>query len=64
MDAQAAKSKWCPFAFVRDAGVPAAVNRLSNRDDECNCIGPRCMCWRTLGNNQGWCGLAGDKGAQ
>lgn len=57
-----AKTKWCPHARVRDAGVPAAVNRLSNRAEECLCVGSECMVWRGTPMS-GWCGLAGQIGA-
>lgn len=62
MDTATAKTKWCPFTLVRDAGTPAGVNRFSSRDDECRCLGTGCMCWR--GNAEsGRCGLASDKDA-
>jgi hypothetical protein len=58
MTAAEALTKWCPFVVIRDANAPAAVNRLSNRDDQCNCLAARCMAWRGTAQS-GYCGLAG-----
>lgn len=51
-----AKTRWCPFSLVRDAGTPAGVNRMSSRDEETRCLGTGCACW--LGTaSDGRCGL-------
>jgi len=47
---------WCPFVAIVAPGTAAAVNRLSSRDDDCNCIATRCAVW--LGTAaDGRCGL-------
>ncbi len=66
MTEEQAREKWCPMVRIH-----FAVNRT---DSDCNCIGSRCMAWRTktpmLGNAGslpidvvgevfGHCGLAG-----
>lgn len=67
-----AKTKWCPFAIIRDTygagsgaggGPPAGsssagVNRASyGAPQGTNCIANNCACWVDLGSNNGVCGL-------
>lgn len=61
--------RWCPFARVASTG--GACNRAQNSQvDEsqlARCIGSACMVWRwdigDQGGRNGFCGLAGGKGA-
>lgn len=65
-----AKTKWCPFARVpQDYNVSygetqlmvVAVNRSGEGLPIGECIGSKCMAWRsdhTEGNGHGYCGLA------
>lgn len=58
MDETTAKTKWCPFSVVRDAGGGGPVNRMSSRDEQTRCLGTGCMAWRGTAQS-GYCGLAG-----
>ena len=61
-------NKWCPFARVErnSNSRPVAINRemLSSAFPiGCECLGPKCACWVSMGPNEagealGRCGLA------
>ena len=64
-----AKTKWCPFARNDSLLNSGAHNRTADDKPKAMCIGYDCMAWRailpikTALKEDGYCGLAGDKGA-
>jgi hypothetical protein len=62
---EAARTKWCPFSrvLVTQLSYPTEAEAKS----QTRCISRECMAWRWLSAKiapgQGFCGLAGERGA-
>lgn len=60
-----AKTKWCPFARVRDAGASGVTSVNFTNGKTIKCLASDCMAWREdtrfgePGKHPGYCGLAG-----
>lgn len=53
-----AHEKWCPIARVNGSNT-AYWNGKIQIGDLVRCIGDRCMMWRWVNAEKGYCGLAG-----
>jgi hypothetical protein len=59
-----AKTKWCPFGYtggINLRGIPIDGPTLDEKPGhypEYNCIADKCMMWRRIDKEDGFCGLA------